>query len=81
MSKSTLFADDTNVHAKDKILVKLKPNSTYRTWKCPPVAYGYNKLTTNEEKTEFMLIGSRSRLASIDNNPVLTVAGRRIKRA
>jgi hypothetical protein len=32
-----------------------------------------NKLTLNEEKTEFMLIGSRSRLASVDNNPVLTL--------
>ena len=39
-----------------------------------------NKLTLNEEKTEFMLIGSRSRLASVDNNPILTLGDRHIKR-
>ena len=38
------------------------------------------KRTLKEENTEFMLIGSRSRLASVDNNPVLTLGDRHIRR-
>ena len=39
-----------------------------------------NKRTLNEEKTEFMLIGSRSRLASVDNSPLVLTLGGRLKR-
>ena len=38
------------------------------------------KRTLKEENTEFMLIGSRSRLASVDNNHVLTLGDRHIRR-
>ena len=38
-----------------------------------------NKVTLNDEKTEFMLIGSRSRLASIDNRPILKLDYRHIR--
>ena len=41
-----------------------------------------NKLTLNDEKTEFMLVGSRSRLASVNiyNSPNLKLGHRHIKR-
>ena len=38
-----------------------------------------NKLTLNDDKTEFMLIGSRSRLAFIDDIPILKLGYRHIR--
>ena len=39
-----------------------------------------NKLSLNMKKTEFMIIGSRHRLTTIENSPVLTLGGSNIKR-
>ena len=38
-----------------------------------------NKFTLNDEKAEFMLIGSRSRLASVDNSPILKLGQKHIR--
>jgi hypothetical protein len=78
-SKPTLFADDTNLtcEGQNSSEIENKLNEELRNLHQWLTA---NKLTLNEEKTEFMLIGSRSRLASVDNNPVLTLGDRHIKR-
>jgi hypothetical protein len=78
-SKPTLFADDTNLtcEGQNSCEIENKLNEELRNVHQWLTA---NKLTLNEEKTEFMLIGSRSRLASFYNNPVLTLGDRHIKR-
>lgn len=79
VSKPTLFADDTNLTCEgqnsSEIETKLNEElGNVHQWLTA------NKLTLNDKKTEFMLIGSRSRLASIENSPVLTLEGRHLKR-
>ena len=73
-----MFADDTNLTCTGKnsneIEIKLneEPENVHR-WLTT------NKLTLNDEKTEFMLIGSRSCLASIANRPNLKLGDRHIR--
>jgi hypothetical protein len=57
-SKPTLFADDTNLTCEGNLTCENKLNEELRNVHQWLTA---NKLTLNEEKTEFMLIGSRSR--------------------
>ncbi len=70
MSKPSMFADNTNLtcvaQSSSEIETKLneKLGNVHR-WLTA------NKLTLNDEKTEFMLIGSRLRLASVNNSPNL----------
>ena len=69
-SKPSMFADDTNLTCigqnSNEIEIKLNEElENVHRWLTA------NKLTLNDEKTEFMLIGSRSRLTSIDNRPIL----------
>jgi hypothetical protein len=65
-SKPTLFAGDTNLtcEGQNSSEIENKLNKELRKIHQWLTA---NKLTLNEEKTEFMLIGLRSRLASVDN--------------
>ena len=39
-----------------------------------------NKLTLNKKKTEYMIVGSRQRLAKIDNDPEIKLGETNIKR-
>ena len=39
-----------------------------------------NKLTLNDTKTEYMIIGSRYRLSNLESNPVITIGQSNIKR-
>ena len=64
MSKCSMFADDTNLtcvgQSSSEIETKLNEElGNVHRWLTA------HKLTLNNEKTEFMLIGSRSRLASV----------------
>ena len=78
MSKPSMFADDTNLACigrnSNEIEIKLNEElENVQRWLTA------NKLTFNDEKTEFMLIGSRSHLASIDNRPILKLGYRHIR--
>ena len=62
-----MFADDTNItfHSRDLTELEDKMNMeliNLNTWLTS------NKLSLNIAKTEFMVIGSRQRLATFDNN-------------
>ena len=39
-----------------------------------------NKLTVNVDKSEYMLIGSRQRLAGIDSEPIINIGGKNLRR-
>ena len=39
-----------------------------------------NKLTVNVDKSEYMLIGSRQRLAGIDVEPIINIGGKNLRR-
>ncbi len=81
MSKPLMFADDTNLtcvgqsssEIETKLIMKSLGMSTDGQQQI-------NLITLNDEKTEFMLIGSRSRLASVNNSPNLKLGHRHIKR-
>ena len=78
-TKANLFADDTSLSCEGfspyEIETKLnKDIENVHRWLTA------NKLSLNMEKSEFMIIGSRRRLASIENSPVLTLGGNNIKR-
>ena len=73
-----MFADDTNLACigqnSNEIEIKLNEElENVQRWLTA------NKLTLSDEKTEFMLIGSRSRLASIDDRPILKLGSRNIR--
>ena len=77
-SKPSMFADNTNLACigqnSNEIEIKLNEElENVQRWLTA------KKLTLNDEKTEFMLIGSRSRLASIDNGPILKLGYRHIR--
>ena len=78
-TKANLFADDTSLSCEGfspyEIETKLnKDIENVHRWLTA------NKLSLNMKKSEFMIIGSRRRLASIENSPVLTLGGNNIKR-
>ena len=67
-----MFADDTNLscHGEPPADIESKLNfdlDNVCKWLTA------NKLTLNEEKTEFMVIGSRQRLNQFSSNPKITL--------
>ena len=78
-TKANLFADDTNLSCEGfspyEIEIKLnKDIENVHRWLTA------NKLSLNMKKTEFMIIGSRHHLTTIENSPVLTLGGNNVKR-
>ena len=78
-TKANLFANDTNPYCKGfspyEIENKLdKDIENVHSWLTA------SKLSLNMKKTEFMIIGSRHRLTTIENSPVLTLGGNNVKR-
>ena len=78
-TKANLFADDTNLTCEGfslyEIEIKLnKDIENVHRWLTA------NKLSLNMKKTEFMIIGSRHHLTTIENSPVLTLGGNNVKR-
>ena len=75
LTKANLFADDTNFSCNGfspyEIEIELNNDiENVHRWLTA------NKLSLNIKKTEFMIIGSRHRLTTIGNNPVLTLGGK-----
>ena len=78
-TEANLFADDTNLSSSGfspyEIEIKLNNDiQNVHRWLTA------NMLSLNMKKTEFMIIGSRHRLTTIENSPVLTLRGSNIKR-
>ena len=78
-TKANLFADDTNLTCEGfslhEIEIKLnKDIENVHRWLTA------NKLSLNMKKMEFMIIGSRHHLTTIENSPVLTLGGNNVKR-
>ena len=79
LTKANIFADDTNFFCNgfSPYEVEIKLNNDIENvhrW------LTFNKLSLNIKKTEFMIIGSRHRLTTIEINPVLTLGGSNMKR-
>ncbi|CAB4015173.1 RNA-directed DNA polymerase from transposon X-element [Paramuricea clavata] len=79
MSKPSMFADDTNLTCVEQSSSEIETKLNEELENVHRWLTG-NKLTLNDEKTEFMLIGSRSRLACVHNSPILKLGQRHIKR-
>jgi len=78
-SVPAMFADDTNItiSAKNAEDFEEKLNnelSNVHNW------FLANKLTVNVDKSEYMLIGSRQRLAGIDREPIINIGGKNLER-
>jgi hypothetical protein len=74
-----MFADDTNLTtnggSSDEVITKLNVDSErVHQWLLA------NRLTLNKEKTEYMIIGSKQRLAKIKNEQELKLGETNINR-
>ena len=78
-SKPSMFADDTNVSIPADSLEELEVhlNSDLDNIHQWLVA---NKLTLNVSKTEYMIIGSRSKLSKITENPMIRIGNEFLNR-
>ena len=76
-SKARLFADDTTLSAAgltvDEIETKLNHLINVDQWLIA------NKLTLNESKTEFIIIGSRQRVPSFEQGPLIKLGDKVIE--
>ena len=77
--KARLYADDTNLTVSSSELPQIKELMSsdlkhVSTWLV------VNKLSLNVLKSEFMIIGSKRRLATLDGNVDLSVDGYSLKR-
>ena len=75
-----MFADDTQITTSNSdisvVLEKLNADLlNVSTW------MSANKLTLNNNKTEFMVIGSNRRLGQIEQEPSICVGGVEIKKS
>jgi hypothetical protein len=72
-----MFADDTNLTtnggSSDEVITKLNVDLVHQ-WLLA------NRLTLNKEKTEYMIIGSKQRLAKIKNEQELKLGETNINR-
>ena len=78
-TKPDIFADDTQITTPNSdISVILENRNAYlqnvSTW------MSANRLTLNNSKTEFMVIGSNRRLGQIEQEPSICVGGVEIKK-
>ena len=74
-----MFVDDTSLTATGESSFEIEYKlgveiQNVKTW------LDANKLTLNEEKTEYMLIGSGKRLKQIRNDPIIKIRDHIIKR-
>ena len=76
---ASMFADDTNLacegDSSEQIEQKLNNDlNNVQTWLTS------NKLTLNKEKTEFMIIGSRSKISNLSRNPNIVIGNHSVER-
>ena len=79
ITEPAMFADDTSLTATGESSVEIEYKSgveiqNVKTW------LDANKLTLNNSKTEYMLIGSVKRLKQIKNDPIIKIRDHKIKR-
>ena len=79
ITEPAMFADDTSLTATGESSFEIEYKlgveiQNVKTW------LDANKLTLNEEKTEYMLIGSGKRLKQIRNDPIIKIRDHIIKR-
>ena len=74
-----MFADDTSLTATGETSIEIQ-NKLGREIQNVSIWLNANKLTLNEEKTEYMLIGSAKRLKQIKNDPIIKNKDHIIKR-
>ena len=78
-SKTRMYADDTNLSVAGNNVLDIEQNlnqdlENVNEWLIA------NKLTLNQSKTEFMLIGSRQRIRTFETSPSLEIGGMPINR-
>ena len=78
-SKTRMYADDTNLSFAGNNVLDIEQNlnqdlENVNEWLIA------NKLTLNQSKTEFMLIGSRQRIRTFETSPSLEIGGMPINR-
>ena len=78
-SKTRMYADDTNLSFAGNNVLDIEQNlnqdlENVNEWLIA------NKLTLNQSKTEFMLIGSRQRIRTFETSPSLEIGGMLINR-
>ena len=74
-----MFADDTSLTATGETPAEIQ-NKLRREIQNVSTWLSANKLTLNEEKTEYMLIGSKKRLKQIKNDPIIKIKDHVIRR-
>ena len=75
-----MFADDTNISSHGANIREINENMNENLEKVHQWLLS-NKLTLNNEKTEYMIIGSKQRLTIIVNDPKIELGEAEIKRA
>ena len=74
-----MFADDANITILAKNAEDLEEKSNNELNNVHNMLLP-NKLTVNVDKSEYMLIGSRQRLAGIDCGPIINIEGENLRR-
>ena len=74
-----MFADDTNISSHGADIREIKENLNENLEKVHQWLLS-NKLTLNNEKTEYTIIGSKQRLTNITNDPKIELGEAEIKR-
>ena len=75
----SMFADDTNISSHGADIREINENLNENLEKVHQWLLS-NKLTLNNEKTEYMIIGSKQRLTNITNDPKIELGEAEIKR-
>ena len=78
-ASGSMFADDTNISSHGANIRKINENLNEHLEKVYQWLLS-NKLTLNNEKTEYMIIGSKQRLTNITNDPKIELGEAEIKR-
>ena len=78
-SKTRMYADDTNLSFAGNNVLDIEQNLNQDLENVTEWLMA-NKLTLNQSKTEFMLIGSRQRIRTFETSPSLEIGGMPINR-
>jgi hypothetical protein len=74
---ASMFANDTNLTTTARSIDELEENLN-KHLECVHQWLISNKLTLNKDNTEYMIIGSRSKLNSIDRDPLIKLANTKL---
>ncbi len=74
-----MFADDTNITITGQTVQELQTNLNNNLEKVHQWLLA-NKLTPSYDKTEYMIIGSRQKIANIQEEPIISIGNESIKK-